>query len=822
MRTSLALLLLAAAATAVCLLPSATATEPNDAFSNASVLSPGPNGPFDIDPYGDQDYYVFTLAERSGVRIETNGSAGDPTLYLYDENQSYIAYDDDSGVNAFSRIALLLDAGTYYVLMQALSGFSTIYNYTITLDAAVPSLLSEGLNGPYNLSAPGLHNWSQFEVVETSTVTLLLNGTSGDPEMYLYDVNLTYWDYDNNGGPGLWSRIDITLTAGTYYVAVRPYSDFNVVVDYYLNLTRVSLAGPDGNGIPENATAISLGLNGPYDIDPLGDQDYYVITFGSDGFANFSTGGPLTSYLYMGLYDTNLTWMAQDYASLPNGHSGLEAPVYAGMRAFILITHPTSSTVYNYTLDVGLSPVPVPDNNGDRTGAIDVGLGENGPYSLTRYDVDWYRYDASGPGTLRAETNGPLGGAQIWIHDAVNTTIAYPSGTGNFSFQYASALVDAGTYWIRVVPTYNVLVVREYNLTITFTPWVSTDGNDFRSQAQRIVQGLNGPFSLQPAADIDWYFFDLSDAGTVVLQIFGGQGQASLELQNSTGGYLSGGVYGTQQVSLNLQPSRYFAKIQSTYGYYAVSGFYLNLTVPDLQPPTITAISPANGTQVDNGAVLIAARTEPGSQVWVNNKEVVVDINGSFSEVVMVAIGQNAITIIAVDPAGHQSVAVVTVVGVERFEALSNQVNQTTAQLTAAQQQLAAERAAAAAAAAQASADLNAANTRANQTQSQLDTTNGTLAAVRAEADAARGLAFASMALGVLGLAAAVAVAFLAMRKRGPPPVAAQPPAAAPMPAAPVVATVSSAPAAPPATVTPVIATFGGAPATSDPSNAQK
>jgi hypothetical protein len=99
-----------------CLLMGQAAADGNNDSSTAQPLFPGLNGPFDIDPVGDQDWFRFNLVQSALVRLETNGSSGDSTLALYDANVTLIESDDDDGVGTWSRIVRTLPAGDYYVV----------------------------------------------------------------------------------------------------------------------------------------------------------------------------------------------------------------------------------------------------------------------------------------------------------------------------------------------------------------------------------------------------------------------------------------------------------------------------------------------------------------------------------------------------------------------------------------------------------------------------------------------------------------------------------------------------------------------------------
>jgi hypothetical protein len=140
MRRPIALLLIAASAalTALFLSPGALAADGNDDYANATALSPGANGPFDIEPAGDTDWYLFSLSELTVVLVETSGPSGSTTMYLFDQNLSYIAYDSGTAY-PWSSITGVFDLGTYYLRVEAANGTPNFTGNSVAFDAAPPA-----------------------------------------------------------------------------------------------------------------------------------------------------------------------------------------------------------------------------------------------------------------------------------------------------------------------------------------------------------------------------------------------------------------------------------------------------------------------------------------------------------------------------------------------------------------------------------------------------------------------------------------------------------------------------------------------------------
>ena len=68
-----------------------------------------------IDPVGDEDYFEFTLDERTDVTIRSTGSLN-TVAELRDDEGNLVAYNDDGFLSGRQfTIRALLDAGTYYL-----------------------------------------------------------------------------------------------------------------------------------------------------------------------------------------------------------------------------------------------------------------------------------------------------------------------------------------------------------------------------------------------------------------------------------------------------------------------------------------------------------------------------------------------------------------------------------------------------------------------------------------------------------------------------------------------------------------------------------
>ena len=95
-----------------------------------------------IDPLGDQDYFEFTLDERTDVIIRSTGTF-DTVGELLDDEDTLLAYNDDGFLSGLHFvIRAVLDAGTYYVRVTGYA--STIFVNTGLYSVHVETVTEPG------------------------------------------------------------------------------------------------------------------------------------------------------------------------------------------------------------------------------------------------------------------------------------------------------------------------------------------------------------------------------------------------------------------------------------------------------------------------------------------------------------------------------------------------------------------------------------------------------------------------------------------------------------------------------------------------------
>ena len=156
--------------------------EPDDSDSEASSIAHNSNQTHNICPADDEDWLTFTLADDSGVVLETTGVSGDTRMWLYDAGIGEIEFNDDGGSGFFSRIDREcgvdhLAAGTYYVKVDEYGNDEEIESYNISLAVTAcgnqePDIRVVPLSLTFDESAGDLLKQSEGDIPEITDRTV--------------------------------------------------------------------------------------------------------------------------------------------------------------------------------------------------------------------------------------------------------------------------------------------------------------------------------------------------------------------------------------------------------------------------------------------------------------------------------------------------------------------------------------------------------------------------------------------------------------------------------------------------------------------------
>ncbi len=207
--------------------------EPNDILADAVPLMSGDTVLAAVDPAGDVDLYSFTLTEDSQVTIDmliSGYSSLDGKLRLMDSDSGSISYADDGFSGGDEQIVQILGPGTYYVAAGYWGDVarSSTGAYAMAFHSA-PYTIQPGedcehaidvTEGTITGTEPPLWYSYTSTVDGSMTITSDINGQSNDTKVYVYDAcGGAYIDYDDDGGTGFTSLLNVDITAGaTYYI----------------------------------------------------------------------------------------------------------------------------------------------------------------------------------------------------------------------------------------------------------------------------------------------------------------------------------------------------------------------------------------------------------------------------------------------------------------------------------------------------------------------------------------------------------------------------------------------------------------------------
>lgn len=190
------------------------------------------NGPEilgEINPAGESDLYTFIVPSAGTYTIETSGST-DTFLSLFgpDNQGTFIAQDDDSGSGTLSLLVRALEVGQYFVRVRHFSSEGKGPYGIAVRSNTNPGAVSIQVDGPEvqgHIGQPAESDLYTFSVTTSGEHRIETSGST-DTFLTLFGPNseTRLITQDDDSGPGTLSRIEESLTVGTYFVRVRHWS----------------------------------------------------------------------------------------------------------------------------------------------------------------------------------------------------------------------------------------------------------------------------------------------------------------------------------------------------------------------------------------------------------------------------------------------------------------------------------------------------------------------------------------------------------------------------------------------------------------------
>ncbi len=354
-------------------------------------------------------------------------------------------------------------------------------------------------------------DWVKFELAAASDVILLTQGTEGDTVIYLYDTAgvPTTPIYSNDDGNGYFSRLDVSLLAGTFYLKIIEYNMNGEITSYAVSL-MYPLAGdayePDDDYT--HASPIALGDSQVHSIGNGGaDIDWVTFTLGASTDIRIETSGSsgdtrLFLYEDTGSAPYEIDWDDDTGAGLFSSidSNGLPAGTYYAM----VEEYNNDNEISSYRLDLtelSLNDAYEPDGTYQSSTDLIAGVDQSHSIGDNGDDEDWFMFQLYSQGSVWIETNGSDGDTMMSLFSSSgvpSTEIASDddSGDGLFSRITVDQLPSDHYYvWIGAFQgVWGAEVIPEYGIVLFTDPSVPL-GLNVVSGVSTITVSWSAPMS---------------------------------------------------------------------------------------------------------------------------------------------------------------------------------------------------------------------------------------------------------------------------------------------------------------------------------------
>jgi hypothetical protein len=415
------------------------------------------------------DFYRFNLSSNSSVNLTLNGLIENADVQLLNSSGNMLTSSTVSGAVAES-INRSLDAGTYYIRVYPYNGANT--NYNLSVSATINDYAGNTLNNARQINLDSVattysdwvgsadtNDFYRFNLSQTSSFNLTLNGLVADADVQLI------WDSNSNGvidsgeviassaaGSTTAEAISRTLSAGTYYIQVYPYSSANTNYNLSASITPNDYAGNTLN----NARQIAVNSTTSTYTDWVGSadtNDYYRFSLDTTRNLNLAMNG-LSGNADVQLLDSSGNALA---SSTDGGTAAESISRTLGAGTYYIRVYPGNSGASTfYNLSIESTTAPVYSNQLNLAWIRQLGTaGDDFSYSVAT--------DSAGNVYITGYTDGSLGGTNAGGADA---WLAKFDTLGNRIWtKQLGAISDDVSYGVAVDSGGNVYITGEGNFS---------------------------------------------------------------------------------------------------------------------------------------------------------------------------------------------------------------------------------------------------------------------------------------------------------------------------------------------------------------------
>lgn len=459
----------------------------------APILIAPANGAIDVDP----NRVVFTW----NLDSDPDGDPIESYMVMRVRYESWEPHRPADLETASSYTATSLRSGVTYEWQVAAVDWakrsSQWYTWSelrsFTTRAAQAAVLTVN-GGPVTgeISGGGEADWYSFSVSATDTYTIETRlGTLADTVITLYGPNdrSRFITEDDDGGDGLASKITRSLTAGTYYVAVRAYNSSQTgTYDIRTFTTRTAEPVTLPLTINGNPMAAEIGVGGEVDW-------FSFIVSSSDTYTiETALGGLADSVIFLYGPNNRDSLITDD----DDGGEGLASKIirqlspatyYVAVRAY------RSSQRGTYQIWARTAPPPA--------ALVIDGPTLNGEIH-TSGEVDWFSFRTTVAGYYVIETQAASGrlGTDTVIHlygpDNDTAEIAFDDDSGAGLFSSIKKYLEANrTYYVKVsgyggstTGAYVILVRKDTDPTLIFDLVISFEYSPTAARLDEFEPGI--------------------------------------------------------------------------------------------------------------------------------------------------------------------------------------------------------------------------------------------------------------------------------------------------------------------------------------------
>lgn len=287
-----------------------------NSFDNAGSLSLNTSVAVKIAYSGEKRYFTYTPASTGFYSFESMSiSSGDPVGTLYNLNRQSIAYNNNYSGNNFKITYHLISGVQYYFTSGCNSTGTGIYSvkfYAETNPSAIAISSNVSVENSYYVSNNISYQPKYYRITPTVTSEYLFYSfnQSNDPQIWIYNSNLTQVGTDDDLGGNSNFRLNATLNTGqTYYIVSANYRP--KIGTYTMGIGMLADIPTDDYYIKNIGSGLNVDIHGPYEQEFVhqwsfhtDDQEDWKIQKQVDGY--YTIQSEFGANKYIGVSSTSI------------------------------------------------------------------------------------------------------------------------------------------------------------------------------------------------------------------------------------------------------------------------------------------------------------------------------------------------------------------------------------------------------------------------------------------------------------------------------------------------------------------------------------